>query len=64
MDALRIILAVLLPPLGAFMRVGFSGHFFLNILLTLLGYIPGLVHAIWLIAQGSDVRARIPGRTY
>jgi uncharacterized membrane protein YqaE (UPF0057 family) len=63
MDALRIILAILLPPVGAFMRVGFSGHFFLNILLTLLGYIPGLVHAIWLIAQGSDIRARIPGRT-
>lgn len=51
MDILRIILSILLPPLGVFLQVGFSGQFFLNILLTLLGYIPGLVHAIWIIAR-------------
>jgi uncharacterized membrane protein YqaE (UPF0057 family) len=62
MDVIRVVLAVIFPPVGAFLRVGFSGHFFLNILLTILGYVPGLVHAIWLIAQGSDHRARIPGR--
>src|SRR5262245_6341739 len=61
MDVVRVVLAVLFPPLGAFLRVGFSGHFFLNCLLTFFGYIPGLVHAVWLIAQGSDFRARIPG---
>jgi len=51
MDILRIILAVLLPPLGVFLQVGFTGHFWLNILLTLLGYFPGLIHAIWIIAR-------------
>lgn len=61
MDALRVILAIVCPPIGAFLRVGFSGHFFLNLVLTFLGYIPGLVHAVWLIAQGSEIRARIPG---
>ena len=50
MDVLRIILSILLPPLGVFLQVGLGGHFWLNILLTLLGYIPGLVHAIWIIA--------------
>ena len=40
MDLIRIIFAILLPPLGVFLRVGFAGAFWLNILLTLLGYIP------------------------
>jgi len=51
MDCLRIILAIILPPLGVFLQVGIGFHFWLNILLTLLGYLPGLVHAIWVIAK-------------
>ena len=51
MDFIRIILSILLPPLGVFLQVGLGTHFWLNILLTLLGYIPGLVHAVWIIAK-------------
>ncbi|MCE3247828.1 MAG: hypothetical protein K0R41_1653 [Geminicoccaceae bacterium] len=60
MDLIRIIFAIILPPLGVFLQVGLGGHFWLNglgghfwlnILLTLLGYIPGIVHAIWIIAR-------------
>jgi uncharacterized membrane protein YqaE (UPF0057 family) len=51
LDLLRIILAILLPPLGVFLQVGLGGQFWLNILLTLLGYIPGIVHAVWIIAK-------------
>ncbi|AXU95569.1 MULTISPECIES: YqaE/Pmp3 family membrane protein [Erwiniaceae] len=51
MDFLRIVIAILLPPLGVFMQVGFGGAFWLNILLTLCGYIPGIVHAVWVIAR-------------
>jgi uncharacterized membrane protein YqaE (UPF0057 family) len=51
MDIVRIIIAIFLPPLGVFLQVGLGGHFWLNILLTLLGYVPGLVHAIWIIAK-------------
>ncbi len=50
-DLIRIIIAILLPPLGVFLQVGFGKDFWINILLTLLGYIPGLVHAIWIIAK-------------
>ncbi|MCF7537803.1 YqaE/Pmp3 family membrane protein [Pseudomonas petrae] len=49
MDIIRIIIAILLPPLGVFLQVGFAGAFWLNILLTLLGYIPGIIHAIYII---------------
>jgi uncharacterized membrane protein YqaE (UPF0057 family) len=48
-DILRIIIAIILPPLGVFLQVGIGGHFWLNILLTLLGYIPGIVHALYVI---------------
>jgi uncharacterized membrane protein YqaE (UPF0057 family) len=50
-DFLRILLAILVPPLGVFFQVGLGGHFWLNIVLTLLGYIPGIVHAVWVIAK-------------
>jgi len=51
MDILRLLIAILLPPLGVFLQVGLGLHFWLNILLTLLGYIPGIVHAIWVIVK-------------
>lgn len=51
MDLIRIILSVLLPPLGVFLQVGIGAQFWLNILLTILGYIPGVVHAVWIIAR-------------
>ncbi|WP_316015936.1 YqaE/Pmp3 family membrane protein [Roseobacter sp. HKCCA0434] len=51
MDLIRILLSILLPPLGVFLQVGIGLHFWLNILLTILGYIPGIVHAIWIIAR-------------
>lgn len=49
MNILRIILTVLLPPLGVFLTVGIGLHFWLNLLLTLLGYFPGIVHGIWVL---------------
>lgn len=49
MDVLRIVLAILLPPLGVFLEVGIGFHFWINILLTLLGFIPGIIHALWVI---------------
>lgn len=51
MDLLRILLSILLPPLGVFLQVGIGFHFWLNILLTLLGYFPGIIHAVWVIAS-------------
>ncbi|WP_300425325.1 YqaE/Pmp3 family membrane protein [Thalassolituus sp.] len=51
MDLIRILFSVLLPPLGVFLQVGLGGAFWLNILLTLLGYLPGIIHAVWIIAR-------------
>lgn len=51
MDFLRILLAILLPPLGVVLQVGLTGQFWLNILLTLLGYFPGVIHAVYIIGS-------------
>lgn len=49
MDVIRILLAILLPPLGVFLQVGIGLQFWINILLTLLGYVPGIIHAVYII---------------
>ena len=50
-DFLRIILSLIIPPVGVFLQVGFGMHFWINILLTLFGYLPGVLHAIWIILK-------------
>jgi uncharacterized membrane protein YqaE (UPF0057 family) len=50
-DLLRVLLSILLPPLGVFLEEGIGTQFWINLLLTLMVYIPGLVHAIWIIAR-------------
>ncbi|MBD2106843.1 MULTISPECIES: YqaE/Pmp3 family membrane protein [unclassified Nodosilinea] len=51
MDILRLIAAIFLPPLGVFLQEGIGTQFWINILLTLLGYIPGIIHAVWIIVK-------------
>jgi uncharacterized membrane protein YqaE (UPF0057 family) len=63
MNILRVLLAILLPPVGVFLTVGLGMHFWINILLTIFGYVPGIVHAIWIIASRAKERELShPGR--
>jgi uncharacterized membrane protein YqaE (UPF0057 family) len=55
---LKILLAIVLPPVGAFLCVGIGLHFWLNILLTILGILPGQIHAVWLVVTRHE-----PART-
>lgn len=49
MNILLIILAIIFPPLGVGLKVGLTGQFWLNVLLTILGFIPGVIHGIYVI---------------
>ena len=51
MDFIRILFSIVIPPLGVFLQVGLGKDFWINVLLTLLGYFPGLIHAIYIIAK-------------
>jgi uncharacterized membrane protein YqaE (UPF0057 family) len=53
MPFVKVLLAIFLPPVAAFMQVGLGLHFWINIVLTLLGGLPGSIHALWLIASGK-----------
>ncbi|KAI1649071.1 putative plasma membrane proteolipid 3 [Daldinia loculata] len=50
-DICKIILAILLPPLGVFLERGCGADFCINVLLTILGYIPGIIHALYIILK-------------
>ncbi|MEA5566095.1 MULTISPECIES: YqaE/Pmp3 family membrane protein [unclassified Anabaena] len=54
MKLLRFILGLLIPPLGVFLTVGVGPTLVINILLTLLGWLPGSIHAIWVIAKHEE----------
>jgi uncharacterized membrane protein YqaE (UPF0057 family) len=45
------LLAILLPPLAVYIRDGGGLHLILSLLLTLLGYLPGVIHALIRISR-------------
>lgn len=53
MSLLMILVTILLPPLAVLLKRGLTLHFLLNILLTLIGWLPGVVHAFWLQTRES-----------
>ncbi|RGB32036.1 cation transport-related protein [Rhizophagus diaphanus] len=48
-DIFKIAFAIILPPLGVVLEKGCGPDLCINILLTLLGYIPGIIHALYII---------------
>ncbi|KAI0134701.1 putative RIC1 protein [Xylariales sp. AK1849] len=50
-DIFKIILAIILPPLGVFLERGCGADLLINLLLTVLGYIPGIIHALYIILK-------------
>ena len=51
MTLVQILLALFLPPIAVFTRVGLGLHFWLNILLTICGIVPGQIHAVWVLLR-------------
>ena len=45
-----IIVAIVLPPLAVFMMAGLGRDFWISLVLTFLLWVPGTIHAIYLIA--------------
>ena len=49
MQVVRIVAAILLPPLGVFLARGLGSSFWLSCLLTLLAWLPGVVFALYVV---------------
>jgi uncharacterized membrane protein YqaE (UPF0057 family) len=54
MKLIRYAFGVLVPPVGVFLTYGVSVTLLINILLTLLGWVPGIIHAVWAIAKHDE----------
>ncbi|CAI0552047.1 unnamed protein product [Linum tenue] len=51
-NCVDILLAILLPPLGVFLKFGcHQVEFWICLVLTLFGYIPGIIYAIYAITK-------------
>ena len=46
---ISLIMAIFLPPIGVLMHNGISKDLIISILLTLLGYIPGIIWSVYVI---------------
>ena len=46
---LLVIAAILLPPLAAALVDGVGLQLVISIILTILGWLPGVIHALWVI---------------
>ncbi|KAF8720923.1 hypothetical protein HU200_023326 [Digitaria exilis] len=47
----RIIVAIILPPLGVFLKHGCKIEFWICLLLSFLAYLPGIIYAVWVIVK-------------
>lgn len=54
MPLFRLLLAILLPPAAIFLTYGFSFTLLISIGLTLLGWVPGIIHALWAISKYQE----------
>ena len=55
---LIILITLFVPPIGVFIVSGCSADFFINICLTILGYLPGHIHAFYVEYVFFDRRER------
>jgi uncharacterized membrane protein YqaE (UPF0057 family) len=50
---MQVIFAAVLPPLSVFYAVGLRSQFWLNLVFTLLGYVPGVMHAFHVLLSSD-----------
>ncbi|ORY95228.1 hypothetical protein BCR43DRAFT_492649 [Syncephalastrum racemosum] len=62
-DCCLIIIILLLPPLGVFLMRGCHADFWIKTTrcLTLLGYLPGHLHAFYLMVKRREEHAEVRG---
>lgn len=53
MSLVMILLTILLPPVPVAIKEGIGLQLLLNVLLTLIGWLPGVVHAFWVQTRGG-----------
>ncbi|KAF8189293.1 UPF0057-domain-containing protein [Pholiota molesta] len=52
-DVALYFLAIILPPVSVFLKRGCAADFWINICLSILGWIPGVIHAWYIISRSE-----------
>ncbi|KAI0263120.1 hypothetical protein BC834DRAFT_889163 [Gloeopeniophorella convolvens] len=52
-DVILYFVALLIPPIPVFLKRGCRADLWINILLWILGWIPGVLHAWWIISKSE-----------
>ena len=47
MSIITLIATILLPPLGVALKHGLDRDFWINLILTIILFVPGLIHGIY-----------------
>jgi len=47
MSLTMILLTIFLPPVAVALTQGIGWQFLLNVVLTIIGWLPGVIHAFW-----------------
>lgn len=50
-SVLLIILAIILPFIAVLIKRGLGKDFIINIILCIIFYIPGIIHALWIVLK-------------
>ncbi|KAJ7274920.1 hypothetical protein C8J57DRAFT_1313087 [Mycena rebaudengoi] len=53
------LLAIVLPPVSVFFKRGLAADFWISICLTLLGWIPGVIHAWYIISKYEHTKVKV-----
>lgn len=54
MSLVMILLVIFLPPVAVAVRQGIGLQLLINIVLTLIGWVPGLIHALWVVTREPE----------
>jgi uncharacterized membrane protein YqaE (UPF0057 family) len=58
MRLLLAILAFFLPPVAVFIKVGLGADFWINLVLTIFLWLPGVIHAMLIVFDAIPTRSR------
>lgn len=57
MSFIMILLTIFLPPVAVALKEGVGTQLLINIILTLIGWLPGVIHAFWVNTRGTTTVA-------
>lgn len=57
MSFIRLLLVFFLPPVAVYMQFGVGHYFWISVILTLLGFVPGLLYSLYIMAARTRALA-------